>query len=155
MFEKLTLEASLYIARHMRSADRECLRNMIGEFGDESFAINRHHTQGAAWAFWQGGVPVVMGGIAETTEWSAEAWMVSVEVVSCDSWKKIIRFSRKVFTNASFKYSRIEAHVLETWPQAKKYASQVGFRHVSTKERAGRNGESVLEFAILGAKNNE
>jgi len=155
MFEALTLEASLYIVRNMRQQDRDCLESMIGEFGIEAFAISRHQTTGAAWAFFQDGVPVVMGGIAETTSWLGIAWMVSVDGVSNDSWKKIIRFSRKVFTNASHKYSRIEAHVLDTWPQAKRYAPQVGFKHVSTKEQAGKRGESVLEFAILGVTNNE
>lgn len=151
MFEKLSLEAALHICNHMRRSDRECLESMIGDIAVNSFAINRWQTTGAAWAFYQDGVPVLMGGIAESVPWMGMAWMVSADGVSADSWKKVIRFSRTVFTNAALHYSRIDAQVISTWPQAKKYAAKVGFKQMNIREKAGREGQDVLEFGIIGA----
>lgn len=151
MFAPLSLEASLHICRNMRPADLRCLQAVMGDISIESFAIDRYQTNGAAWAFYQSGEPVVMAGISSSVPWLGVAWMVSTEGVSADSWKKIIRFSRNVFRNASRKYQRIDAFVLETWPEAKKYAGKVGFKQVNVREKVGRDGQNVLDFAIIGA----
>ncbi|MBF8177247.1 hypothetical protein [Herminiimonas contaminans] len=151
MFDTLSLEASLHICKNMRATDLACLQAVMGDISVESFAIDRYQTHGAAWAFYQDGVPVVMAGITSSVPWLGVAWMVSTDAVSADSWKKIIRFSRNVFRNASRKYQRIDAYVLETWPQAKRYAEKVGFKQVNVRERVGREGQNVLDFAIIGA----
>lgn len=154
MFQQLSLEAALYIVRNMRDSDRDCLNSIIGQFGIETFALNRYQANGAAWAYFQDGEPVVMGGIAEATPWLGVGWMISTDGVSADSWKKIIRFGRKIFMNAKYHYSRIDAQVISTWPQAIKYVQKIGFEPEGVKKRAGREGQDILEFVILGEKNN-
>lgn len=150
-FESLTLSAALHIVHNMREQDRTCLEQMTGSRGDDSFAINRWQTDGAAWHFLQDGQPVVMGGITEINEWTGVAWMVSTDGVTPESWKKLIRFSRTVFRNARKTIPRIEAHVLQGWWQAEKYAPKMGFAFEGTRHRAAQDGRNVLVFAITGA----
>lgn len=149
MFAALTLESSLHVCKNMRALDLNCLQTVMGDISIEAFAIDRWRTDGAAWAFYQDGVPVVIAGISSSVPWLGVAWMVSTDNVTAQSWKKIIRFSRNVFRNAIQRYQRIDAFVLETWPDAKKYAEKVGFKQVNVRERVGREGQSVLDFAII------
>ena len=151
MFEQITLPAALHICQNMRQLDRDCLIATLGGFSPEAFAIDRWQTVGAAWAFYQDGVPVLMAGIEQRVPWMGVAWMVSTEAVTNDSWKKIIRFSRNVFNNASIKLQRIEAYAIETWPEACKYPKLFGFKQVNVKQKAGKDGQNVIEFAIIGA----
>lgn len=151
MFEQLNLAAALHICHHMRQLDKDCLEATIGGFSPDSFAINRWQTDGAAWAFYQDGVPVLMAGIEQRVPWMGVAWMVSTDAVTTDSWKKIIRFSRNVFRNASLRLQRIEAYAIETWPDATRYPKLFGFKQVNVKEKAGKGGQNVIEFAIIGA----
>ena len=124
---------------------------MTGTAPGEAFAINRWQTDGAAWHFLQDGQPVVMGGVAQVNAWTGVAWMVSAKGVTPESWKKLIRFSRKVFANAAHEYQRIEAHVLQGWSQAEKYAPKMGFTFEAPRYRAARDGRNVLVFTITGA----
>lgn len=149
-FETLDLKAALHICENMRESDAESIRIMTGGFGVNSFAINRWQTEGAAFAFYQDGIPVCMGGLALSTPWSAVAWMVSTEGISDDSWKKIIRFSRKVLGNAALKYRRIDAACLGTWPAANRYAKKMGFSRPVERLNAGRDGQTIYEYTILG-----
>jgi len=150
MFETLSLEAALYIAKSMRESNRESMFQSIPEISMEAFAINRWQTEGAAWAFFQEGIPVAMGGIVTTTPWVGVAWFAATEDVSRDSWKKIIRFCRKVFGNASKTIPRIEAQCVEGWEMADKFARQVGFKYEFTRERAARDGRGIKSYFILG-----
>jgi hypothetical protein len=149
-FETLTLSAALHIVKNMRASDRECLTQMMADFTDESFAVNRWQTDGAAWQFLQDGVPVIMGGIQQPMPWVGVAWMVSTEGVRPESWKKLLRFSRTVFGNASKTIPRLEANVLQGWNQAAKYAEKVGFAFEGTRYRSARDGRNVLVYAITG-----
>lgn len=150
-FRQLDLAASLHICLNMRAQDQQCLNSLMGDTAPQSFAINRWQTDGAAWAFYQDGVPVVMGGIQQPTAWLGVAWMVSTDCVTRDSWRKIIRFSRTVFANARKSLQRIDAYTLDNWPDAVKYADRVGFQQVNVRKNAGREGQNVLEFAIMGS----
>lgn len=147
-FETLSLAASVHIVRNMRDEDRECLELMTGEAPGDAFAVSRWQTNGAAWHLLQDGRPVVMGGICQTTPWSGVAWMVTAKGTSPESWKKLIRFSRTVFTNARKTIPRIEANVLQGWGQAEKYAPKMGFAYEGTRRRAARDGRNVLVFSI-------
>lgn len=150
MFETLTLAAALHVCQNMRTEDRDCLAAIMGDTTPETFAINRWQTNGAAWAYYQDGVPVVIAGISQAVPWLGTAWMVVADGVTNDSWKKIIRFSRNVFRNASKKLQRIDAYAIATWPDACKYPKCFGFTQVNVREKAGRDGQDVLEFAIIG-----
>jgi hypothetical protein len=149
-FTQLDLKEALHIAEHMRRSDAECIRAMAGDFSANTFALNRWQTNGAAFAFYQDGIPVAMGGLAEANKWSAVAWFVACDGIRPESWKKLIRFSRKVFGNAALRYRRIEASCIETWPAAMKYAQKVGFKQYAERGNAGRDGETIYEYVILG-----
>lgn len=147
-FETLSLSAAVHIVKNMRAQDRDCILVMTEGHTDESFAVNRWQTDGAAWHFLQDGIPVAMGGICQINPWTGVAWMVSTDGVSSESWKKLIRFSRKVFNNARKTIPRIEAHVLQGWEQAERYAPKMGFTYEGTRFKAARDGRNVLVFAI-------
>ena len=108
MFETLTLDAALYIVRNMRPENRESMMQGLPDMSPETFAINRWQTDGAAWALFQDGVPVAMGGIAMALPWLGVAWFVVASGINRNSWKKLLRFSRRVFANARKTIPRIE-----------------------------------------------
>lgn len=151
MFATLDLAAALHVCLNMRAQDKACIEAMMGDINPEVFAVNRWQTYGAAWAFYQEGVPVVIAGISQPVPWLGEAWMVATEGITQDSWKKIIRYSRNVFRNASRKIQRIDAHCIESWPDSHKYPKLFGFKQVNIREKAGKEGQNVIEFAIIGA----
>jgi hypothetical protein len=148
-FEQLSLAASVHIVQNMREQDRECLSLLTDGLTNESFAVNRWQTPGAAWHLMQDGEPVCMGGIAQQVPWVGVAWMVTSERITPDSWKKLIRFSRKVFTNAHKDIQRIEAYVLGGWTQAERYAKSLGFTLESIKEGAARDGQAVKVYVLV------
>lgn len=151
MWEQLSLDAALHIAKNMKQAHRQCLAITMGEISDEVFALHRWQSNGAAWTFYQDGEPVFMGGIEQNVPWQGTAWMVTTGHIRPESWKKIIRFSRTVFKNASRQIQRIDAHVLEGWPEAQKYAEKIGFKLVNVREKACLGGQGIYEYAIIGA----
>lgn len=150
MFETLTLDAAIYIARNMRPENRDSMLQGLPDMSPEAFAINRWQTDGAAWALFQDGTPVAMGGIAMTLPWLGVAWFVVAEGITRDSWKKMLRFSRTVFANARKTIPRIEAQCVDGWAMAEKYAKSVGFQYEFTRERAARDGRGIKSFVILG-----
>lgn len=151
-FLDLTLESAVRICLNMRQMDMDCLNAVIGDVDPESFAAERWRLDGPAWAVYQDGVPVLIGGIALVTPWVGIAWMVAANGITRHTWKKVIEFSRKVLSNASRRIQRIEAHVLASWPAAEKYAERLGFTPAGVKKRAARDGMDVLEFAIIGGE---
>jgi len=148
IFENLTLSAALHIVTNMRAVDRDCILAMTESHTDESFAVNRWQTDGAAWHFLQDGEPVAMGGICMVNKWTGVAWMVSTDGITPQSWKKLIRFGCKVFGNARKTIPRIEAHVLQGWKQAEKFAPKLGFVYEGTRSKAAKDGRNVMVFAI-------
>lgn len=150
MFETLTLEGALYIAQHTRGINLNTFRECVPEVSPETFAINRWKSEGAAWQMIQDGVPVAMGGIEMVAPWLGVAWMSVTDQMSDQSWKKLIRFSRRVFENASKTIPRIEAHCYEGWGMAQKYLKALGFQYEFTRARAAKDGRGVVSFVIFG-----
>lgn len=143
----LNLADAVYVAKHMRPMDWECLKAVTTIEDPEVFGLNRWQTDGAAWSLHDdSGVPVAMGGISQSVPWCGTAWMVCTEEMTPASWKKLIRHSRKVFRNAVKVIPRIEAHVLDGWGEAKEYADRLGFKYEGTRIRAGRDGQDIHTF---------
>lgn len=147
----LNLSDAVYVAKHMRPTDWECLKAVTTIEDPEVFGLNRWQTDGAAWSLHDdSGVPVAMGGISQTVPWIGTAWMVATQDMDLASWKKLVRHSRTVFRNAAKVIQRIEAHVLPTWPEADKFARSLGFVLEGERHRAGREGQSILTFVYQG-----
>lgn len=127
--------------------DWECLHAATEITSAEVFGLNRWQTDGAAWALFNDfGEPIAMGGLSQSVPWSATAWMVATDAMDQASWKKLMRHSRKVFTNAAKLIPRIEAHVLSSWSDADRFARQLGFQLEGVRRRAGRDGQDILTF---------
>lgn len=141
----LTLADALHVAQNMRQADRDCLSTAANITEPESYAVNRWQTDGPAWTLVDG-EPVAIGGIAMATPWIGVAWMASTDRMSPASWKKLVRHTRTVLSNAARTIPRIEAYVLGTWPHAEKFARRCGFVLEGVRHRAGREGQDVLTF---------
>lgn len=149
-FRQLTLADALVVASGMRAEDRGCLVSVLGACDSERLAINRWQTPGAAWAFYEGGRPVAILGLSEVNEWTVNAWLLATPGMTHQSWKKLLRFSRTVRENALQTTRRIECMVLSTWPGAVRFAESLGFELEGVKRSAGKDGEDVLLYAILG-----
>lgn len=155
MFRTLTLADALRVCSAMREQDRQCVRAMMGNVSDEVFAANRWSTEGPAWSMWQDGEPAVIGGLSFSSPWSAVFWMVAKPNLSGQSWRKLLRHARTVLGNAADPASphyrhRIEAHCLQTWPQALKFAQRIGLAYEGRRYAVGSGGESVDVLVRLG-----
>lgn len=147
----LSLIAAVSVATRMRAMDWECLRAVTEITSPEVFGLNRWQTDGAAWALFNDfGEPIAMGGLSQSVPWSATAWMVATDAMDSASWKKLIRHSRTVFRNAAKTIPRIEAHVLEGWPEAEKFAGKLLFKYEGTRRCAGRDGQNISTYVYQG-----
>lgn len=145
----LTLADALHVASRLRQADFDCLQSATSLVTAESFALNRWQTDGAAWTLVDG-EPVAIGGLAMAVPWIGVAWMASTDAMTPASWKKLVRHSRTVFANAAKTIPRIEAYVIDSWPEAMKYAQCCGFVLEGVRHRAGREGQDILTFVYQG-----
>lgn len=150
MFRQLTLADALVVASGMRQDDRACLEAVTGDCDAEAFAVNRWQTDGAAWAMYEGGRPVIMFGLSRVNPWTLNAWLIGTPGLSHQSWKKLLRFCRTVRGNALQTTRRIECMVLSTWPVAARFAESLGLELEGVKRGAGREGQDILLYAITG-----
>lgn len=149
-FRDLTLADAVAVSAGMRPEDRDCLAAVAGGCNAEAFAINRFQSDGAAWTLLQDGEPVAILGLSSVSPWAVNAWLIATPAMSRQSWKKLLRFARTVRDNALQKTRRIECMVLSTWPKAAGFAESLGFELEGVKRNAGKGGEDVLLYAILG-----
>ncbi len=149
-FRQLTLPDALVVTSGMRVEDRECLVAVVGACDSDLLAINRWQTPGAAWALYEEGRPIAILGLSEVNAWTLNAWLLATPRMSHQSWKKLLRFSRTVRGNALKTTRRIECMVLSTWPRAIRFAESLGFELEGVKRSAGKDGQDVLLYAILG-----
>lgn len=154
MTRELTLQAALYVVRHMRANDRLCVEALIGEITDEEFAINRFQAYGPAWTILQDGEPVAIGGVTFGNDWIGVLWMLTTDRIDGQSWRKLIRLGRNIIANAmdptnQHHKRRIEAHVLKGWDAAERFASHMGLQYEGTRRCAGYRGEDFETWAIV------
>lgn len=147
--ETLTLSGALYVANHMRLDDRECLEAVIGTANPEAFALNRWQSDGAAWEMVDF-EPVAIGGLSQSVPWVGRLWLIATDLMTPESWKKLIRHLRTVLANASKTIRRIEADVLSTWPEAQKFIKRMGFELEGARYQAGKDGQDILTFVYRG-----
>lgn len=150
-FQTLTLSAAVHVAKNMRAMDVECVRAVTTIENPEVFGLNRWQTDGAAWALVNdAGEPVAMGGISQAVPWAGTVWMVATDGMTATLWKKLIRHCRKVAVNAAKTIQRIEANVLQGWPEAERFARSLRFELEGVRRRAGRDGQDILTFVYQG-----
>lgn len=147
-FRTLTLVDAVYVASNMRQVDRDCVECVTTITSPEFFALNRWQTDGAAWSM--GDVPICMGGISMAVPWIGTVWLVCTDAMSTDSWKKLLRWGRRILANAAQTFARLECHVLSTWGEAERFARRMGFVLEGTRKRAGRDGQDILTFVFEG-----
>ncbi len=151
---ELMLADALYVVQHMRERDRAGFRAALGEQTDEELAIGRFQAYGPAWAYVVNGSPAAIGGIHLVNAWTGVMWLVVVEGLPLESWKKLLRQTRTVIANAldpanEHGRRRIEAHVMADWPGAQDLVRRLGFTHEGTRRGAGSGGEDVQMWAIV------
>ena len=154
-FEELTLAHSLSVVTAMRPLDRACVFALLGEVSDDAFAVNRWQSNGPAWALVAEGKALAIGGVSLPNEWTGVMWLVVRDGLPLETWRKLMRQTRTVISNAldpanSVHRHRLEAHVLESWGDAQKLVRGLGFEFEGTRRAAGRGGENIQQWAIVG-----
>lgn len=151
----MTLADVLSVIQRMRPLDRAGTVATLGDIEDEAFAVHRWQSSGPAWSLVDGGLVVAVGGLNFASEWVAVAWLIGSRDMRGQSWRKVVAHSRKVLaraTDPTFEHyrHRIEANVLADWPVAQRYAASFGLTLEGTRHGAGRNGEDMQMWAIVG-----
>lgn len=152
---ELSLADALRVAQNMRELDRRGVAAILADISAEDFAISRWKTYGPAWAMAEDdGDALVMGGVNFTNDWAGTMWLVAIEGLRPESWRKLLRFTRTVISNALDPKNiaarhRIEAHVMADWPGAQRLVKRLGFTYEGTLRQAGKNGESVQVWSIV------
>lgn len=151
----LTLAGALIVTHDMRPQDAACIRAITGHEPCDWFAIDRFQSAGVSLELTQDGQPWAIAGLSLPNRWTGVLWMVARPGMRRQSWQKLIRQARTVLGNAGnpacpeYRH-RIEAHVLEGWAEASRFAEGLGFKHEHTRERAGANGENLQVWVRLG-----
>jgi len=154
--EQMSLAHALSVVAAMRPLDRACVQALLGDISDEAFAANRWQSYGPAWALVdESGRALSIGGVSLPNDWLGVMWLVVRDGLPLETWRKLIRHTRTVIGNAldhesSVYRHRLEAHVLEGWGDAQKLARALGFEFEGTRRAAGRGGENIQQWAIVG-----
>lgn len=151
---ELQLADALHVISHMRDRDRAGFRAALGELSDDELAVGRFQAYGPAWAMDVDGETVAIGGIHLANDWLGVMWLVMVDGVPLESWRKLLRQTRTVIANAldpanEHGRRRIEAHVMADWPEAQQLVKRLGFRLEGTRRCAGSGGEDMQMWAIV------
>lgn len=139
----------------MRPEDAACIRAITGMEPGEWFAVERFQSHGVALQVLQDGIPWAMTGLSLPNAWTGVLWMVARPGMRRETWRKLMRQARTVFSNVEdpghpeYRH-RVEAHVLEGWAEAGRFAAGLGFVHEHTRKAAGSKGESIQVWVRLG-----
>lgn len=148
MIRDLTLADALSVIESMRPQDRACVSALLGDVSDEVFAVDRFQSNGAAWS-----IDGALLGVSFPNDWTAVWWLIARR--DFHSWRKLIRHARTVLSNVAnpgnnhYRH-RIEAYVLSSWVEAGEFVRHMGFHRESVRRQAGRNGEDIEVWVILG-----
>jgi hypothetical protein len=149
------MAGALIVCSDLRPLDAACIRAVTGREPGEWFAVDRWQTNGVAFEALQDGSPWAIFGISLPNAWTALLWLVARPKARPQTWKKGIREVRRLLglvadpSHPEYRH-RIEAHVLEGWEEAGEFVRRLGFRHEHTREKVGKNGESVQVWVRLG-----
>jgi hypothetical protein len=152
----LTLADALAVCGDMRPEDAACVRAMTGQEPGEWYAVDRWRTSGPGWGLEQNGQPWAIGGLSMPLPWLGLLWMVARPGLTGESWRKVLRATRKVLAVASDSKGpqyvhRIEVHVLSGWVGAERFAKRLGLLSLESVRRGcGANGEDVQVWAWVG-----
>lgn len=147
-FRTLTLADAVAVTTRMRRADADCLRAVSEITDPQQYAIHHFQAEGAAWTLLDGDEPVAIGGVRLPVPWTGVLWLVATDRMRPSTWKKILRHTRIVLNNASKQLRRVECHVLGTWPEAIRFAQQLGFELEGVQRSAGRDGQDILTYVF-------
>lgn len=152
MLRDLTLADALQVVADMRAEDAACVRAVCGHEPGEWFAAERWQSSGPAWALYQRDEPIAIGGLNLPNAWTGVLWMVARPGMSASSWRKALRATRTVLSNAlsmdnTMRRHRVEAHVLHGWIGASAFAERIGLRCEGIRRAAGAHGESIEVWA--------
>jgi hypothetical protein len=155
--EALTLPDAIVVCRAMRPMDAACIRALRGDLNPDAFAVDRWQSADAGWVIHDDAGPLFIGGVTFTTEWSGCMWLIGHERADAlsptdQTWRKLVRQTRTVITNAldpanEHARRRIDAHVMSSWPEARRLVQHLGFEHEGTCRQAGSGGEDFEIWA--------
>jgi hypothetical protein len=151
VIREASLSDILFVAQRMRERDWKSLRCMIGELSADSFACDKFSRAGVCWAITNGSdLPVIVGGIADECEGIGTWWMVATDDIEKSS-KSLIRLGRTAVRNGLARggYRRIQAYVMEDWPEAQAVAARIGLEREGVLRGIGANGENVVMMAAV------
>ncbi len=156
MLRTMTLADAIHVATRMRAMDRACVSAVLGDIEDEAFAVSRWQTTGPAWTLADAtGKALAVFGLSLPNAWTAVAWLIAADGIASAAWRELIRHARAVASNVStpgreaYRH-RVEAHVLAGWGEARRFAQALGLGYEGTRCGAGRLGENVEIWAIVG-----
>lgn len=155
MIRALSLADALLVCSDMRPADAACVRAMTGLEPGDWFAAERWGSSGPAWTLEQDGQPWAIGGVNMPQKWHAVMWLIARPGMTPQSWRKLIRETRKVLAclgdpEHQAYVHRVEALVLEGWPEAQRFAEALGFGFEGVRRALGARGENVQTWARVG-----
>ena len=155
MLRDLTLADALAVCSDMRPEDAACLRAVTGKCDAEALAADRWRTHGAAWTMAQDGQPWAIGGLSLPTDWAGVLWLIARPGLRPQSWRKLLRHTRRVLAMATdadnpARVHRVEAHVLHGWAGASAFAQRLGLVLEGVRQQAGAGGESIETWALCG-----
>lgn len=144
----LTLADALVVVADMRPMDAECVRAACGQEPGEWFAVDRWRAHGASWTLLQDGQAWAIGGLSTPQPWMGTLWMVARPGLTGASWRKAIRATRTVLASAQRAgVHRVEANVLNAWPEASRFVAALGMQCDGVRRHAGARGESIEVWA--------
>lgn len=154
MIRELTLADALHVVARMRQRDRAGFRAALGDLSDDEIAANRWQSHGPAWTLDVDGLPVAIAGVNFPNSWTGVMWLVVVDSLPLESWRKVLRQTRTVIANAlnpsnEHGKRRIEAHVMADWPEAQELVRRLGFEFEGVRRCAGSGGEDIQVWAIV------
>ena len=155
MIRDLSLADALLVCSDMRPADAACVRAMTGQEPGDWFAAERWGSSGPAWALEQDGQPWAIGGVNLPQRWHGVMWLIARPGLTGQSWRKLIRETRKVLAclgdpaHPAYVH-RVEALVLGGWPEAQRFAEALGFEFEGVRRALGARGEDVQIWARVG-----
>lgn len=157
MIRELTLADAMHVVSRMRQRDRDGFRAVLGEVSDDHIAANRWQCYGPAWVLDVDRRPSVIAGVNFLNDWTGFMWLVAVDGLRPESWRKVIRQTRTVISNAlnpsnEHGKRRIEAHVMADWPEAQELVRRLGFEFEGVRRCAGFGGEDVQVWSIVRKK---
>lgn len=140
----------LTVSHNMRPLDWKAIHAVVGDVSPDAYACDRFAHPGPTWCIADDDGPIAVGGMHEEGMGIATWWLVATPALGKVS-KTLVRLGRHVMQRslASGEYRRIQAYVLDEWPEAKRLTQLVGMQSEGTLRKVGLNGEDMVLMAIV------